>query len=156
MTTKGKFLGADKSKKVYVFREECYPTLRIEDSYIEQPNKYLRSEEGVNYPCYVSLSFDYKAITNGTIEVTMNNGLQDTVKDSQSIEVYPDYHVFRTSFLWNGLGDLRISYSGTINIRLISVRIDSIRSFEYKYQELFDHSDILVKMAKEYIKNDNT
>lgn len=156
ITTQGKFLGVNKGNKVYVFKEEGYPVLRIEDSYIQQPNKFLKSdtiELDIEYPCYITLSFDYKAITEGTLQITMDNDLQDTIKATQDLSSYSEYHVFKTSFLWNGTGDLKIQYTGTINIKALSVRIDSIRSFEYKYQELFDYSDTLVEMAKEYLKN---
>jgi hypothetical protein len=52
--------------------------------------------------------------------------------------------------LWNGTGDFTLDYSGEIKLQSMVIKVNEVKSFEKKYQELFEYSDVLIEIAKKY------
>jgi hypothetical protein len=169
----GKFIMTNKTllsvKKdgAYVITEGGQSVLRLINGYITQRNSNLKKITNLDdliSPYYVTLIFNYKVITPGTLKVMMNDesadGYSNEEKTQYKTEQYLDtvddtYHTFKSSFLWNGTGDFRLEYSGEIKIQTLVIKINEIKTFERKYQELFDYSDTLVRMAKSYLDYKN-
>lgn len=170
----GKFIMTNKTllsakrDGAYVIMENGQAVLKLKNGFISQKNKNLRKITDLDTkikPYYVTLIFNYKAITPGRLKVSIQNesseGYEDEAIDQYKAEqAIPagdgTYHTFKASFLWNGTGDFRLDYiGGEVRIQTFVIKVNEVKTFERQYQELFDMSDTLVKMAKEYLERNN-
>lgn len=156
-----------KKKGAYVIIEDSQAILKIHEGFITQTNANLKKIldlDNINKPYYVTLIFNYKALSTGTLKVSIVNESKEgyseglpIYKIEQSLNSNPvNYSTFKASFLWNGSGDFRLEYlDGEINIQTLVIRVNEVKTFEKKYKELFEYSDVLVQMAKDYLKQTN-
>lgn len=139
----------------FVIVENGQTVLRLVQGFISQKNEDLKkivNLDAVEPPYYVSLIFNYKPITAGTLSVSIRNGNDGTSYKSQ-LAMTPDeeYKTWKSTFLWDGTGDFTLEYTGEIKIQTIVLKMNEVKNLELKYEELFKYSDTLVKMAKEYL-----
>ncbi len=145
----------------YVIIENGQTVLKLVRGFLLQKNSNLKQIIDLDTkisPYYVTFIFSYKALTAGTFKVEIIN--EDTsdyspeeitnVKAEKQLSITEKYQTFRGSFLWNGTGDFKISYTGDIRIQALVVRVNEFKTFEREYSELFKYKDTLIQMAKEY------
>lgn len=157
---KGKFIMTNKTllstkrDGAFVIMEDGQALLRLVRGFITQKNENLKKItdlDGLEPPYYVTLIFTYKPVTDGTLSVSMRTGSSDQYKAQHNLTADNEYHTWRSTFLWDGKGDFTVSYTGEIKIQTFVLKVNEVKNLEMKYQELFDYSDTLVKMAKEYL-----
>lgn len=157
-----KTLLSAKRDGAYIIMENGQAVLRLINGFISQKNSNLRKITDLDTrvsPYYVTLIFNYKVITPGTLKISIEDESsegystpKDVYKATQGLPVVDGtYHTFKSTFLWNGTGDFKLEYNGEIKIQTLVIKVNEVRTFERQYQELFDYSDTLVKMAKEYL-----
>lgn len=163
----GKFIMTNKTllsakrDGAYVIIEDGQAVLRLINGYISQKNSNLRKVTNLDEmvtPYYVTLIFNYKVVTPGTLKVSIQNESSEGYNNDQvqykaetSLStVDGTYHTFKASFLWNGTGDFKLEYNGEIKIQTLVIKVNEVKTFERKYKELFEYSDVLVEMAKKY------
>lgn len=156
-----KTLLTTKRDGAYVTTENGQIVLKLVKGFILQKNSNLKQIIDLDTrisPYYVTFIFSYKAISAGTFRVgIINEDTSDyapeeitTYKAEKQLFSTKKYQTFRSSFLWNGTGDFRISYTGDIRIQALVIKINDIKTFEREHSELFKYKDILIQMAKEY------
>lgn len=158
-----KTLLSTKRDGAFVIIENGQAVLRLVNGFISQKNDSLRKItdlDELEKPYYVTLIFSYKPVTSGTIKVAIKNetnegydGPATQYKAEQYLTKDSQYHTFKSTFLWNGTGDFTLEYNGEIKIQSIVIKINEVKNLEKKYSELFEYSDVLVQMAKEYLNN---
>lgn len=158
-----KTLLSTKRDGAFVIIENGQAVLRLVRGFISQKNENLRKItdlDGLDKPYYVTLIFNYKPVTSGTMKVAIKNetdegydGPATQYKAQQYLQQDTQYHTFKSTFLWNGTGDFTLEYDGEVKIQSIVIKINEFKNFEKKYSELFEYSDTLVQMAKEYLNN---
>lgn len=150
-----KTLLSTKRDGAFVIVENGQAILRLVNGFISQKNSDLKKVtnlDAIDPPYYVTLIFTYKPITDGTLSVAIKNGTGGTsYKAQQALKVDSEYHTWKSTFLWDGEGDFTLEYTGEIRIQAIVLKMNDVKNFEMKYSELFEYSDTLVKMAKEYL-----
>lgn len=158
-----KTLLSTKRDGAFVIIENNQAVLRLVNGFISQKNENLRKItdlDGLEKPYYVTLIFSYKPITSGTLKVSVRNETDEGYEDSatqykaqQYLTKDSQYHTFKSTFLWNGTGDFTIEYNGEVKIQSIVIKVNEVKNLEKKYKELFEYSDTLVQMAKDYLNN---
>lgn len=165
----GKFIMTNKTllsvKKdgAYVIIDNGQAVLRIINGFVTQKNENLKKINDLDNlipPYYVTLIFNYKPITSGTLKVAIkykeDNITTESIKAQQDIVSDSQYITWKSTFLWDGKGDFTISYTGEIKIQTIVLKMNEVKNFENKYKKLFELSDIIVEMAEKYITINNT
>ena len=144
----------------YVIIENGQAVLRLVNGFISQKNENLKKItdlDNTKPPYYVTLIFNYKPITAGTLKAVIRyedeSGKHQQVKAQQDLTVSDRYATWKSTFLWDGKGDFTIEYNGEIKIQTLVLKMNEVRNLEMKYSELFEYSDTLVQMAKEYLNN---
>ena len=155
-----KTLLSTKRDGAFVIVENGQAVLRLVRGFIQQKNENLKKItdlDGLEAPYYVTLIFNYKPVTSGTLKVAIQykeqGGTTTQYKAQQYLTQDNEYHTWKSTFLWDGKGDFTVEYTGEIKIQTIVLRVNEIKNFEKKYSELFEYSDTLVQMAKEYLNN---
>lgn len=155
-----KTLLSTKRDGAFVIIENGQAVLRLVRGFIQQKNENLKKItdlDGLEAPYYVTLIFNYKPVTSGTLKVAIQykeqGGTTTQYKAQQYLTQDNEYHTWKSTFLWDGKGDFTVEYTGEIKIQTIVLRVNEIKNFEKKYSELFEYSDTLVQMAKEYLNN---
>lgn len=162
----GKFIMTNKTllstKKdgAYVIIEDGQAVLRLINGFISQKNENLKKITDLDHtepPYYVTLIFNYKPVTAGTLKVSIRYTEGGTTSTQYKAEQYlpkdTEYHTWKSTFLWDGKGDFTVEYDGEIKIQTLVLKMNDVKNFEMKYQELFEYSDVLVEMAKNYLKS---
>ena len=155
-----KTLLSTKRDGAFVIVENGQAVLRLVRGFIQQKNENLKKItdlDGLEAPYYVTLIFNYKPVTSGTLKVAIQykeqGGTTTQYKAQQYLTQDNEYHTWKSTFLWDGKGDFTVEYTGEIKIQTIVLKVNEIKNFEKKYSELFEYSDTLVQMAKEYLNN---
>lgn len=157
-----KTLLSAKRDGAYVIIENGQAVLRLINGFITQKNENLKKItdlDNTEPPYYVTLIFNYKPVTAGTLKVSIqyksNGNSVAQYKVQQYLPQDTSYHTWKSTFLWDGQGDFTIEYNGEIKIQTFVLKMNDVKNFEKRYQELFELSDTLVRMAREYIEQSN-
>ncbi len=166
----GKFIMTNKTllsakrDGAYIIIENGQAVLRLINGYISQKNENLKKINDLDNatpPYYVTLIFNYKPITAGTLKAVIRYKSEDGTK-TESIKAQQDmtpsnqYITWKSTFLWDGEGDFTIEYNGEIKIQTLVLKMNEVKNFENKYKRLFELSDTLVEMAEKYINQNNS
>lgn len=146
----------------YIVIEDGQVALKILNGFVSQRNHNLKKFtdlDSIEPPYYVTLIFNYKPITSGTLKVSIrylkNNNVTYQYKAQQYLQQDEEYHTWKSTFLWDGQGDFTIEYDGEIVIQTLVLKMNDVKNFEKKHQRLFELSDTLIKMAEEYLEQSN-
>lgn len=152
-----KTLLSAKRDGAYVIIENGRAVLRLVNGFITQKNEHLKKItdlDNTTPPYYVTLIFNYKPITSGTLKVAIKYKEESSTtyqyKAEQALPQDTEFHTWRSTFLWDGMGDFTIEYDGEIKIQTLVLKMNEVKNFELKYQRLFELSDVLVEMAEKY------
>lgn len=164
----GKFIMTNKTllsakrDGAYVIIENGQAILRLVNGFIIQKNENLKKItdlDNTEPPYYVTLIFNYKPITDGTLKVAIRyKGEGSTTYQYKAEKYLPQdnsFHTWKSTFLWDGKGDFSVEYNGEIKIQTFVLKMNEVRNFEKKYQRLFELSDTLVEMAEKYLEQSN-
>lgn len=115
----------------YVLVEDGQTVLKLTDgSNLVQSNQNLREivdfEAGEN--TWFDLFYTYKAIEPGTLTISLNGAHKSVFNYSSN-----DYRVNRTSFKWDGQGDLSIHCTGKIKLKSIVIRPNETKTLIETY-----------------------
>lgn len=133
-------------------------TQRNED--FENHPEFTAGPDGLFRARLVFLQFFYKCFESGEIDVAFEGvdqtGFQyfEEFHISQEIDAGDGYRLFEGSGWWNGTGDFRLSFSGTISLYAIVLSMDSAEALVYSNKTLFEQTDQLVKIATESFDKD--
>lgn len=160
---RGKFIMTNKTllsakrDGAYVIIENGQAVLRLVNGFITQKNENLKKItdlDNTTPPYYVTLIFNYKPVTSGTLKVAIRyKGDGSTTYQYKAEQLLPQdtkFHTWRSTFLWDGKGDFTVEYNGEIKIQTLVLKMNEVRNFELKYQRLFELSNVLVEMAEKY------
>lgn len=143
----------------YVTIENGQAVLRLINGFISQKNENLKKItdlDGTEPPYYVTLIFNYKPVTEGTLKVAIKYEEGNTTtyqyKAEQHLPQDTQFYTWKSTFLWDGKGDFTIEYDGEIKIQTLVLKMNDVKNFELKYQRLFELSNTLVEMAEKYIE----
>lgn len=164
----GKFIMSNKtllsSKRdgAYVIIENEQAVLKLVNGFIIQKNENLKKItdlDNTEPPYYVTLIFNYKPVTEGTLNVAIRYKNDSSTTYQYKVEQYlpqdDSYHTWRSTFLWDGKGDFFVQYDGEIKIQTLVLKMNEVKNFELKYQKLFDMSDTIIEMAEKYLEQSN-
>lgn len=164
----GKFIMTNKTllsakrDGAYVIIENGQAILRLVNGFIIQKNENLKKItdlDNTEPPYYVTLIFNYKPVTAGTLKVAIRyRGEGSTTYQYKAEQYLPQdnsFHTWKSTFLWDGKGDFSVEYNGEIKIQTFVLKMNEVRNFEKKYQRLFELSDTLVEMAEKYLEQSN-
>lgn len=164
----GKFIMTNKTllsakrDGAYVIIENGQVILRLVNGFIIQKNENLKKItdlDNTEPPYYVTLIFNYKPVTAGTLKVAIRyRGEGSTTYQYKAEQYLPQdnsFHTWKSTFLWDGKGDFSVEYNGEIKIQTFVLKMNEVRNFEKKYQRLFELSDTLVEMAEKYLEQSN-
>ena len=169
-TLKGKWILTNKTilstkrDGAFVINEDGRNLLRIVNGFITQKNENLRRVVDLDdkiVPYYVTVIFSYKAVTSGTLSVDIlkedsSVGYKEpplATKVIKSLGANKDFGTFKASFLWNGTGDFRISYSGEIKMQALVLKVNEVKNLELKYKDIFENKDTLLQMIELHKSN---
>ena len=169
-TLKGKWILTNKTilstkrDGAFVINEDGRNLLRIVNGFITQKNENLRRVVDLDdkiVPYYVTVIFSYKAVTSGTLSVDIlkedsSVGYKEpplATKVMKSLGANKDFGTFKASFLWNGTGDFRISYSGEIKMQALVLKVNEVKNLELKYKDIFENKDTLLQMIELHKSN---
>lgn len=133
-------------------------TQRNED--FENHPEFTTGTDGLFRARLVFLQFFYKCFESGEIDIAFEGvdqtGFQyfEEFHISQEIEAGDGYRLFEGCGWWNGTGDFRLSFSGTISLYAIVLSMDSAEALVYSNKTLFEQTDQLVKIATESFDKD--
>ena len=160
----GKFIMTNKTllsakrDGAYVIIEDGQAVLRLINGFISQKNENLKKITDLDHtepPYYVTLIFNYKPVTAGTLKVSIEykdgGSTTSQFKAQQYLPKDTEYHTWKSTFLWDGKGDFTISYDGEVKIQTLVLKMNDVKNLEKKYEDLFSYSDTLVEMAKKYL-----
>jgi hypothetical protein len=114
--------------------------LFIRQGFVKQTNSNMKiflSMDELEKPFYVTLVFSLKPLTAGTITVAMEGETSDYYMDRniivQPTKFYKTFteddlnknYVVKQDFLWNYTGDLKISYTGEIQINTLVLKFNT-------------------------------
>lgn len=142
-----------KKDGAYVIMKDGQAALRLINGFIQQRNynlKKINDFDNVEPPYYVTLIFNYQAITDGDLGVAIMYDNKPQYKTVQHLTADGQTHTWKSTFLWDGEGDFTIEYSGTVEIQTLVLKMNEAKNLELKYQKLFDYSDVLIEMAEKY------
>lgn len=164
----GKFIMTNKTllsakrDGAYVIIENGQAVLRLVNGFIIQKNENLKKItdlDNTEPPYYVTLIFNYKPITDGTLKVAIRYKEEGSTTYQYKAEQYlpqdNSFHTWKSTFLWDGKGDFSVEYNGEIKIQTFVLKMNEVRNFEKRYQRLFELSDTLVEMAEKYLEQSN-
>ena len=164
----GKFIMSNKTllsakrDGAYVIIENGQAVLRLVNGFIIQKNENLKKItdlDNTEPPYYVTLIFNYKPVTAGTLKVAIRYRSEGSTTYQYKAEQYlpqdNSFHTWKSTFLWDGKGDFSVEYNGEIEIQTFVLKMNEVRNFEKKYQRLFELSDTLVEMAEKYLEQSN-
>lgn len=164
----GKFIMTNKtllsSKRdgAYAIIENGQAVLRLVNGFVIQKNENLKKItdlDNTEPPYYVTLIFNYKPVTAGTLKVAIRYKDEGTTTYQYKAEQYlpqdNQFHTWKSTFLWDGKGDFTVAYNGEIKIQTFVLKMNDVRNFEKKYQRLFELSDTLIEMAENYLEQSN-
>lgn len=157
-----KTLFSAKRDGAYVIIENGQAILRLVNGFIIQKNENLKKItdlDNTEPPYYVTLIFNYKPVTAGTLKVAIRyKGEGSTTYQYKAEQYLPQdnsFHTWKSTFLWDGKGDFSVEYNGEIKIQTFVLKMNEVRNFEKKYQRLFELSNTLVEMAEKYLEQSN-
>ena len=155
--------------------------LQLNDDFAYHPNfeeiKKLSTDEEGNpmldeqgNPIYIivkearmfTIEFYYKCVESGTLSISFDGVDKTGFEDFDAVEenvVLPSnttYENYAITGMWNGTGDLRISFTGDIYIQSILLTEDRFADIEYRYSTKFEQMDKLISMNASEIKKTNT
>lgn len=164
----GKFIMSNKTllsakrDGAYVIIENGQAVLRLVNGFIIQKNENLKKItdlDNTEPPYYVTLIFNYKPVTAGTLKVAIRYREEGSTTYQYKAEQYlpqdNSFHTWKSTFLWDGKGDFSVEYNGEIKIQTFVLKMNDVRNLERKYQRLFELSDTLVEMAEKYLEQSN-
>lgn len=144
--SQGKFLGNCDPDQVYTYMDGNRQVVRVKNSTITQLHKYLKLntiEDEVQFPCYVTLIFDYRPIQDNS-RITIKIGEQTKVLNN--LQSTYEYSIANHGIIWDGTGDITIQVEGEVNISSVSLHFDALKNFEQKYKWLLDNEDKLKQL----------
>ena len=109
-----------------------------------------------------TIEFYYKCVESGTLSISFDGVDKTGFEDFDAVEenvVLPSnttYENYAITGMWNGTGDLRISFTGDIYIQSILLTEDRFADIEYRYSTKFEQMDKLISMNASEIKKTNT
>ena len=108
-----------------------------------------------------TIEFYYKCVESGTLSISFDGVDKTGFEDFDAVEenvVLPSnttYENYAITGMWNGTGDLRISFTGDIYIQSIMLTEDRFADIEYRYSTKFEQTDKLISMNASDIKKTN-
>lgn len=162
----GKFIMTNKTllsakrDGAYVIIENGQAVLRLVNGFILQKNENLKKITDLDHtepPYYVTLIFNYKPITAGTLKVVIRYKDGDGIKyqytkAQQDLVPSNEYATWKSTFLWDGLGDFTVEYNGEVKIQTFVLKMNDVKNLELRYQRLFELSPTLIEMAEKYLE----
>lgn len=162
----GKFIMTNKTllsakrDGAYVIIENGQAVLRLVNGFILQKNENLKKITDLDHtepPYYVTLIFNYKPITAGTLKVVIRYKDGDGIKHQytkaqQDLVPSNEYTTWKSTFLWDGLGDFTVEYNGEVKIQTFVLKMNDVKNLELRYQRLFELSPTLIEMAEKYLE----
>ena len=162
----GKFIMTNKTllsakrDGAYVIIENGQAVLRLVNGFILQKNENLKKITDLDHtepPYYVTLIFNYKPITAGTLKVVIRYkdgaGIKyQYTKAQQDLVPSNEYATWKSTFLWDGLGDFTVEYNGEVKIQTFVLKMNDVKNLELRYQRLFELSPTLIEMAEKYLE----
>lgn len=109
-----------------------------------------------------TIEFYYKCVESGTLSISFDGVDKTGFEDFNAVEenvVLPSnttYENYAITGMWNGTGDLRISFTGDLYIQSILLTEDRFADIEYRYSTKFEQMDKLISMNASEIKKTNT
>ena len=155
-----KTLLSTKRDGAYVIIENGQAVLRLVNGFILQKNENLKKITDLDHtepPYYVTLIFNYKPITAGTLKVVIRYKDGDGIKyqytkAQQDLVPSNEYATWKSTFLWDGLGDFTVEYNGEVKIQTFVLKMNDVKNLELRYQRLFELSPTLIEMAEKYLE----
>ena len=139
-------------KTPYAYIRNSYIMQKLEDFRLVP--EYLKTNaNGERVPGVVYLSFSYKVIKAGRLKIEFVNADKTGFENfnmfafDEELPVTNGYRLFNLDGLWNGTGDFRLSFTGTIFISLLVFSTNKADALTYKYRTLFEQSERLVKIS---------
>lgn len=134
---------------------------RIRNNYIQQDHdnylslpEIVTNDAGLKEPASVYISFFYKVVTPGTLNISFvgvdNTGFieYESLNSQEYLESTDGkYQQYTTSGLWNGTGDFMLSFTGEIHLYMVILTTDRLESLKYLYRTLFEQAPNLVKIS---------
>ena len=140
-------------KNPYAYIRNSYIMQKLED-FRSVPDFKQTNLEGLRIPGLVYLSFHYKVMEPGRLKIEFVNADKTGFEnfnmfsyDGELAKTSGGYKVFGLDGLWNGTGDFKISFTGTIYISLLVFSTNRADALGYKYKTFFEQSDKLIKIA---------
>lgn len=126
---------------------------QVHDNYLSLP-EIVTNDAGLKEPASVYISFFYKVVTPGTLNISFvgvdNTGFieYESLNSQEYLESTDGkYQQYITSGLWNGTGDFMLSFTGEIHLYMVILTTDRLESLKYMYRTLFEQSANLVKIS---------
>lgn len=152
---------AEKKSYVGIAIDGFRKVLNIKSHYLTQRNSdfnnipdFIAPEDGgLKKAKKFYLSFYYRALTPGEIQVRFKNGNSEGFEEFEQLEVTEqleasgdNYKTFKAEGFWNGTGDFQLSYTGNIYIYAVRLSLDRIDDIEQRYRTLFEQTDKRITM----------
>ena len=139
-------------KTPYAYIRNSYIVQKLEDFRLV-PEYLQTNANGERVPGVVYLSFSYKVLKAGRLKIEFVNADKTGFENFNmftydgELPVTSGYKLFNLDGLWNGTGDFRLSFTGTIFISLLVFSTNKADALTYKYRTLFEQSERLVKIS---------
>lgn len=139
-------------KTPYAYIRNSYIMQKLEDFRLV-PEYLQTNANGERVPGVVYLSFSYKVVKTGRLKIEFVNADKTGFENFNmftydgELQVTSGYKLFNLDGLWNGTGDFRLSFTGTIFISLLVFSTNKTDALTYKYRTLFEQSERLVKIS---------
>ena len=139
-------------KTPYAYIRNSYIMQKLEDFRLV-PEYLQTNANGERVPGVVYLSFSYKVVKAGRLKIEFVNADKTGFENFNmftydgELQVTSGYKLFNLDGLWNGTGDFRLSFTGTIFISLLVFSTNKTDALTYKYRTLFEQSERLVKIS---------
>lgn len=139
-------------KTPYAYIRNSYIMQKLEDFRLV-PEYLQTNANGERVPGVVYLSFSYKVVKAGRLKIEFVDADKTGFENFNmftydgELQVTSGYKLFNLDGLWNGTGDFRLSFTGTIFISLLVFSTNKTDALTYKYRTLFEQSERLVKIS---------
>ena len=142
----------NEGKRPYAYIRNSYIMQKLEDFRLV-PEYRQTNSEGLRVPGVVYLSFIYKVVKPGRLRIDFVDADKTGFENfnmftcDEELQTTDGYKAFTLDGLWNGTGDFKLSFTGTIYISLLVFSTNKADALSYKYRTLFEQSDRLVKIS---------
>lgn len=138
-------------KVPYAYIRNGYIMQKLEDFRLV-PEYRQTNSAGERVPGVVYLSFSYRVIKAGRLKIEFVGADKTGFENFNMFGHEEDLPVggekmFTLDGLWNGTGDFKLSFTGTIYVSLLVFSTNKADALSYKYRTLFEQSERLVKIS---------